>query len=543
MTHSAPRLRALVAAAAFVAVVANAADAATLRGTVGPDRLVGTGGPDAIEGRAGDDIVYGRGGRDRIEAGPGADRVVVHYDGAADRVRCGLGRDVVTADRGDSVGADCETVSVQLSRDTAGLTFGRVQHETQVEPDSLAIGRTIVVAFQSGRFEDGGAAAVNWATSTDAGSTWRTGFVPNLAAAGSPAGRYERVSDPVVAFDATRGLWLIASLGLVDREVALLVSRSRDALRWDPPIVAAVGPAESLDKEWLACDNGAASPFRGRCYVAYLDARSGRIAVQRSDDAGATWSEAVEPPAVSALGRFVNGAYPIVRPDGSLVVAFTVFSAFGTLAVDDIVAMTSTDGGVTFADPTLVNRAPAGEFYGIRAPLLVSGDVDAAGTVYLAWSDCRFRPDCSGSDIVVARSSLPGAWEQPRRVPPGPSGDVDHFVPGLAVQPGTASARARLAVVYHSFPQQAGCLLELCPGVEVWLARSEDGGRTWSSRRRLSSESMPLAWIANTGTGRMLADYVSASWVAGRPIPVFALATQPTAGLFRQAIFAATRVG
>ena len=131
---------------------------------------------------------------------------------------------------------------VQLSRDTAGLTFGRVQHETQVEPDSLAIGRTIVVAFQSGRFEDGGAAAVNWATSTDAGSTWRTGFVPNLAAAGSPAGRYERVSDPVVAFDATRGLWLIASLGLVDREVALLVSRSRDALRWDPPIVAAVGP-------------------------------------------------------------------------------------------------------------------------------------------------------------------------------------------------------------------------------------------------------------------------------------------------------------
>ena len=311
----------------------------------------------------------------------------------------------MTADRGDSVAADCETVSVQLSRDTAGLTFGSVQHETQVEPDSLAIGRTIVVAFQSGRFEDGGAAAVNWATSTDAGSTWRTGFVPNLAAAGSPAGRYERVSDPVVAFDATRGLWLIASLGLVDREVALLVSRSRDALRWDPPIVAAVGPAESLDKEWLACDNGAASPFRGRCYLAYLDARSGRIAVQRSDDAGATWSEAVEPPAVSALGRFVNGAFPIVRPDGSLVVAFTVFNAFGTLAVDDIVAMTSTDGGVTFADPTLVSRAPAGEFYGIRAPLLVSGDVDAAGTVYLAWSDCRFRPDCSGSDIVVARSS------------------------------------------------------------------------------------------------------------------------------------------
>jgi RTX calcium-binding nonapeptide repeat (4 copies) len=543
MTNSTPRLRTLAAAAALLAVCAEAGGAATLRGTIGPDRLIGTATADAIEGRGGDDFMHGKAGSDRIDAGRGSDRITVHYDGAADRVRCGLGRDIVTADLTDTVAADCEVVSFQLSRDTAGFSFGRVQHETQVEPDSLAVGRTIVTAFQSGRFEDGGAAAVNWATSTDAGRTWRTGFVPNLAAAGTPSGPYDRVSDPVVAYDANRGLWLIASLGLVDREVALLVSRSRDALRWETPIVAATGPSDSLDKEWLVCDSGAASPFRGRCYLAYLDARSGRIAVQHSDDAGATWSAAVEPEAVSALGRIVNGAFPIVRPDGSLVVAFTVFNAFGILGVDDIVSMTSTDGGVTFADPVLVSRAPAGEFYGIRAPLLVSGDVDAGGTVYLAWADCRFRPDCSGSDIVVARSSIPGAWEQPRRVPPGPAGDVDHFIPGLAVQPGTSGTRARLAVVYHSFPQQAGCELELCPGIDVWLARSNDGGRTWSGRRRISSESMPLAWIANTGTGRMLADYVSTSWVAGRPVPVFALATQPTLGLFRQAIFATTRGG
>ena len=413
MTHPTPRLRTLVAAAALLAVCAEAGGAATLRGTIGPDRLVGTATADLIEGRGGDDFLHGGAGRDRIDAGPGADRVAVHYDAAADRVRCGLGRDVVTADLGDTVAADCELVSVQLSRDTAGFSVGRVQHETQVEPDSLAVGRTIVVAFQSGRFEDGGAAAVNWATSTDAGRTWRTGFVPNLAVAGTPSGRYDRVSDPVVAYDANRGLWLIASLGLVDREVALLVSRSRDAIRWDAPIVAAAGPSESLDKEWLVCDNGAASPFRGRCYLAYLDARSGRIAVQRSDDAGATWSAAVEPEAVSALGSVVNGAFPIVRPDGSLVVAFTVFNAFGILGVDDIVAMSSTDGGVTFADPVLVSRAPAGEFYGIRAPLLVSGDVDAA-----APSTSHGPTAGSGRTAPGATSSSPARrWPAPGSSP------------------------------------------------------------------------------------------------------------------------------
>jgi hypothetical protein len=540
MTHSTSRLRALVAVAALAALCPPVSGAATVRGTAGPDRLLGTARADVMDGRGGDDFLHGQAGADRISAGPGADRVAVHYDNAVDRVRCGLGRDVVTADRTDLVAADCELVTVQLSRDT--LPLDRAQHETQVEPDSLAVGNTIVVALQSGRFEDGGASAVNWATSTDAGRTWRTGFLPSLSTSAAPSGRYERVSDPVVGYDASTRLWLIASLGLHDGEVALLVSRSRDALRWDPPIVAAVGPSESLDKEWLVCDNGSASPFRGRCYLAYLDARSGRIAVQRSDDAGATWSAAVEPESVSGLGSIVNGAFPIVRPDGSLVVAFTVFNAFGTLGVDDIVAMTSTDGGVTFSDPVIVARAPAAEFFGIRAPLLVSGDVDAAGAVYLAWSDCRFRAECSGSDIVVSRSQVPGAWEQPRRVPPGPGGDVDHFIPGLAVQPGSAGARARLAVVYHSFPVQAGCLLELCPGVEVWLARSPDGGRTWS-RRRLTAEAMPLAWIANTGTGRMLADYVSTSWTGGRPVPVFALATEPSRGLFRQAIFATTRGG
>jgi hypothetical protein len=53
---------------------------------------------------------------------------------------------------------------------------------------------------------------------------------------------------------------------------------------------------------------------------------------------------------------------------------------------------------------------------------------------------------------------------------------------------------------------------------------------------------MQLLWIAQTSLGHMTGDYISTSYVGGRPIPVFALASAPAVGSFRQGIFAATRV-
>ena len=39
------------------------------------------------------------------------------------------------------------------------------------------------------------------------------------------------------------------------------VSRSNDGAHWSSPVTVAAGPA--LDKEWIACDDGATSSFRG----------------------------------------------------------------------------------------------------------------------------------------------------------------------------------------------------------------------------------------------------------------------------------------
>src|SRR5215218_2941720 len=245
-------------------IVVGVAEGAVKVGTPGPDRLNGTsradelyglGGNDRLDGRGANDLIDGGPGRDRIAGGGGADRIATN-DGFADRVACNSARDVVTADRQDRVDADCETVSRQLSNDP-GTDF-EAQHETQVEPDSAAWGSTIVTVFQSGRFTSGGAESIGFSTSRNAGRSWRSGRLP---------GSYERVSDPVVAYDSAHKWWIATSL---TSEEAIAVHRSRDGLSWREPVeVEADG--QEYDKEWITCDNWATSRLRGRCYLTYMN--------------------------------------------------------------------------------------------------------------------------------------------------------------------------------------------------------------------------------------------------------------------------------
>jgi hypothetical protein len=53
---------------------------------------------------------------------------------------------------------------------------------------------------------------------------------------------------------------------------------------------------------------------------------------------------------------------------------------------------------------------------------------------------------------------------------------------------------------------------------------------------------MELPWIARSNQGAMLGDYVSLSYVRGRPFAVLALAQKPVEGRLRQATFAVTAV-
>jgi len=530
---------ALVAAAAAFVPLASSSVTEVIRGTAGADRLIGTaqsdmlfgfGARDYLESRRGDDFLNGGNGVDVLFAGAGADRIQAAFDGFADRVSCGLGRDIVVAERADRVATDCEVVSRQLSRDR--FRIKPAQPGTQVEPDSEARGRMIVAAFQVGRFFDGGALATGFSTSTDAGRTWRSGLLPRITRWTRPAGAAAFAADPSVAYDAATGWWLVASLTAGAGDDAVLISRSRDGVRWQKPIRGVRG--EGLDKSWVACDKWRQSRFFGRCYLAYRQGNPGSILVARSTNGGRTWSR----PATAAVGaagkQSVNGALPLVRPNGSLVVAFTAVA--GTLrGPDEVAAATSTDGGVTFMPQqrvAVVPRSPL-SFFAFRAPQFVSGDVDGDGTVYLAWQGCIATP-CEDAEIMLATSPEGTSWSTPVRIPTATEeAHVQSFLPALAIQPGTRGTRARLTLLYYTMD----CGRLVCP-IDAGVISSADGGRTWGAPQRLSAQPMPPDWLANTNQGRMLGDYVSISYAGGRAVGVFALAAAPSSAHLNEAIFA-----
>src|SRR6266487_4949088 len=184
---------------------------------------------------------------------------------------------------------------LQLSSDPYTNTTS--QHQTEVEPDSYSNGSTIVTAIQVGRFTDGGASNTGWATSTDNGTTWKNGFLPGTTVYATPAGQYERVSDPSVTYDAAHHAWMISSLAISSVAgspvgVAVLVSLSTDGgLTWQAPVVAASTSAGFFDKDWIVCDNTSTSPFYGHCYVEWDIASSGDLVqMSTSSDGGSTWS-------------------------------------------------------------------------------------------------------------------------------------------------------------------------------------------------------------------------------------------------------------
>jgi RTX calcium-binding nonapeptide repeat (4 copies) len=510
--------------------------AATIKGTSRGDRLVGTpradtidGGPgnDTILGLAGNDLLIGGPGRDRIFGGPGNDSIAANGDGARDTISCGPGTDIVNADAGDSVARDCEVTSRQLSTDT--ITGGGAQHATEVEPDSFAFGQTVVAVFQVGRIESGGATAIGVTTSVDGGSHWRSGLLPGVTSFSPQPGTDPRASDPTVAFDAAHGVWLASSLGLGSGTFQVLVSRSVDGISWSQPVTVEEAASGTLDKEWVACDNWPASPNRGHCYLSYLDVGSGIIVTQTSTDGGSAWSApaptSIQPP----QGVEANGAQPLPRPDGSLVVVYEVTGAHGPSLSDEVLAARSVDGGASFEPSVQVSSLSWSPTAGLRAPPLPSADVASDGRLFVAWEDCRLEPSCARNRILLSTSPDGETWTAPSPVgPPTPS--ASQFVPGLAVDPATSGPAQRLAVAYYSVPDSFS-------SVDVWLTTSGDAGATWTRPQRLDAQSMRIDWLPLAG-GRFLGDYISTSFVDGRALPVYSLAVAPVSGVLRDAIMA-----
>jgi len=388
----------------------------------------------------------------------------------------------------------------------------------------LAVGNTLVAAFQTGRIFDGGGTDIGWATSNDGGTTWAHGFLPGLTL-GEGSGPYDAASDPNVAYDARHGVWLISSLPIGSSAPAVAVSRSSDGMNWQNPISVDAGALHS-DKNWIVCDSFPASPFYGNCYLQWDDPNAGdQILMSTSTDGGLTWS------APSTTADFAGGigGQPLVQPNGNVVVPLLTFA-------DLMASFTSTDGGATWGPLNLISSVQAHtDAGGIRSGPLPSAAIDGAGTVWVVWEDCRFRASCSTNDLVYSTSTDGAAWSAVTRIPiDDTSSTVDHFIPGIGIDPATSGAGAHVALHYY-FYTQSNCTTSTCQ-LAVGFISSANGGSTWNAPANICGP-MQLAWLPRSQNGLMVGDYIATVFTNGVPHGAFAVASANSGTTFNEAIY------
>lgn len=345
----------------------------------------------------------------------------------------------------------------------------------------------VVSAYQLNR--PGGTRVTNVLfESRDGGTTWREDVAANPE-------RRSAQGDDVALFGADGTLFhsYISFDGLRVARPPLarngIFVRRRDAATggWDAPVAVidhrnTVAPFE--DKPWLAVDRGSQSPRRGTVYVAWTrfdeygtprpDCRS-EIHVSRSIDGARSF--AVPLRISDRQGTClddddtVEGAVPAAGPGGELYVAWA-----GPMGV---VIDRSDDGGLTFGTDRRIADMPGGwdidvpglsRANGMPVTVVDTSEGPRRGTVYVAWIDARY----GDPDVFVSASSDRGeTWAAPVRVNTGAYGDgrAQLFV-WLAVDQATGDLHA----VYHERVNASDTSLR------VVLARSDDGGRTWSNR-------------------------------------------------------------
>lgn len=265
----------------------------------------------------------------------------------------------------------------------------------QSETSIAAWGTKVVAAFNDGQGFTSGLSTQGYATSTDGGTTWIDGGEPPVS-----GGITEWTSDPVIAVNEKTGEFYYAGLcspSSTTNGVGIVKGTwTGNTFTWGTPVLVRSfsNSTNFIDKEWVAVDSSGAT---GKVYLTYTNftTSADQIELQRSTDAGATWSAATKISDTADDGA-VQGSRPAVGPNGELYVMWYVI---GPIDVDFFKIRKSVTQGASFgAEATAVS----GYFnYGTGAPgfnrgqgitfasLAVDRTVGAghSGRVYLAWNE------------------------------------------------------------------------------------------------------------------------------------------------------------
>ncbi len=283
---------------------------------------------------------------------------------------------------------------------------------TQSENGFVARGRYMVAGWNES-FDPGVPRSFSgYGYSSDGGKTWTDGgTLPHRLATDFTLG------DPCLAAD-DEGHFYYASLYSADgTQLGVSVSRGRfrgRSFAFGPPVLAGIpGPADDLDKEWIAVD-----PDNGDVYVTYTRfflSGTQQIELVRSRDGGRTWSRPVA--LTDSTLEAPQGSRPVIGPDHRVHVVYT------TVDLADFTAhmrmRTSTNRGVRFGRAATIGekRGELGGLFlnfvngppgfnrpmGVDLPsIAVDRDGKDGGDLYVCWPEAvNFFEDPLGAGDVL----------------------------------------------------------------------------------------------------------------------------------------------
>ena len=255
-------------------------------------------------------------------------------------------------------------------------------------------------------------------------------------------GPYDAGGDPAVAFDS-RGNVYYSGLGFDRTSPANTVAVSKGTfdgngnLTWGAPVFInqTKAPSTINDKEWIAVDSHAASPFRDNVYVTWtrfiFNPHNGHyvqspIAVAVSRDGGRTFSD---PQFIVSNVLYGQGSRPVVGPDGTVYVFWDAATRLATF--DSIWVVKSTDGGRNWSKPVavspLVDIIPAANT-SFRVNSFPAAGVAPNGDLYVAWSSMmsnsgglcptRTNTGCHAASLYSKSTDGGATWSAPALVLP-----------------------------------------------------------------------------------------------------------------------------